>query len=152
MGRALLIWAGAAAIALVFGWLQLNYGCAYFSRGGSVMILYAVCIGVLAMRAILDYRTALDDLQIEQIMIAKLMFLEDHGREEARRQAGEEADRRLKAVGLRLARLKETSKRINTVIFVEAPIGVFGTLIWGFGDLMLPDRACQTGAWFAFAA
>lgn len=142
MGRSLLIWAGATAIAVLFAWLQLRYGCAYFSRGGSLMILYAAIVGVLAMRAILDYRTELDKLQREQIQIAKLMFVEDHGREEARRRAALEADRRLKAIDASLDQLEEASQRINNIVFVEAPIGVFGTVIWGFGDLILPNAPC----------
>lgn len=142
--RAVVIWTGAVTLAAAFAWAQTTLGCGYFARGGSVMVVYAALIGSLSMRALLDYAQELDEIQAEQVRIAKLMFAEDHDAGADGRGLAESVERMLRTVGRRLGRLRDAAMRFRRLVYVEAPIVFAGTVIWGFGDLWLPNDGCRS--------
>lgn len=140
--RALVIWAGAIAIAACFAIVQNALGCAFFQRGGSIMVAYGLIIGIFAARARSEYGIQLDALQAEQIAIAELMHNEDKGYRSDRKAARHALERKMAAVTERLESLSRASERVQYMYVVEAPIVFIGTIIWGFGDLILPSAAC----------
>lgn len=140
--RALVIWAGAIAIGAAFGTLQLSFGCDFFQRGGSMVVAYGLLIGFVAARARFEYGIQLDALQSEQIAISELMWAGDNGHAPARQAARHALERKMAAVTERLDALSRASARVQHMYIVEAPIVFVGTIIWGFGDLIVPSTGC----------
>lgn len=142
--RGVLIWFGAAAIVAGSVWLDLHFGCAFFQRGGSVLVAYVVFVGMIALRARADYAAELHAIQREQCQIAQAMYAEDHeAKSEARLRLRRQIEPRLKELDGRLARLEESGWRFQGLRVIEGPILMIGTAIWGFGDLLLNTAGCR---------
>ncbi|MEL6316146.1 MAG: hypothetical protein AAFR16_00760 [Pseudomonadota bacterium] len=136
-GRALTIWAGAAAIGGGFFALERAVGDDFFARGGCVMAGYGVVLGSLSLRAREAYGRSLDVLQSEQVHLAQLLH-EEHvaGGPRAPRDAAR-IQKLLRECEERLEKLRASSQRFTDLRRVEGPVILIGTVIWGFGDLMM---------------
>ena len=141
--RVAVIWGGAAAIVVGFYWLDLTYGCGFFQRGGAALVVYTVLVGIYSMRERAEYGDELYAIQREQSLIAQEMYAADHEvRPETQLRLRRDIEPRLKALDKRLERLQDAGDRFFGLRLVEGPLLVLGTLIWGFGDLVLATAGC----------
>lgn len=141
--RAVAIWAGALALVGAFAAADLAYGCAFFQRGGSALVVYAILVSIASMRARAEYGDELNGIQAEQVEIAQLMYAEEHDATGGARAAlARRVDRKLGALESRLSRLADAGRRFQDLRFVEGPLLIAGTLLWGFGDLLILTPGC----------
>lgn len=144
--RGVLIWLGAAAIIAAFAWADGAFGCGVFQRGGAALVIYAILVSILSLRARGEYGDELNAIQLEQCQIAQAMYAEDHApREEDRLKLRRKIEPRLKDLDRRLERLIAAGQRFQDLRVIEGPILILGTLIWGFGDLILRAPVCVLG-------
>ena len=145
--RGLLIYLGAVAIACGFAYLDSRVGCAFFQRGGAALVIYAILLSVLSLRARAAYGDELHAIQLAQSEIAQMMYEEEHeARPDTRLQLSRKIAPKLKQLRERLSRMVDTGRRFQELRVVEGPILMIGTFIWGFGDLLLRTPGCALAA------
>lgn len=127
LGREHLLYAGAAAIALIGYLVDRRIGADAFARSGSVIVAYGA---LLAGREIYHTERAIirHEARVEKLEAAYL----DASRNGAQ-GTSEDAFTRLaqNLADFRAARIE----RVGRMIYAEIFILCLGTLIWGFGDL-----------------
>lgn len=141
--RGAMVWGGAAAIVAAFYLADIFYGCTFFQRGGAALAMYAVFIGAFSVAAWADYANELQDIQQDQCEIAQAMYAEDHeARPDQQVRLRRQIEPKLKELDGRLDRLANARRLFQGLQLVEGPILIFGTLIWGFGDLLVRTAGC----------
>lgn len=143
--RAVLVWLGVFAILGGFVYLQHRHGCAFLARGGSVLVMYGVLMGYLSARHRMRYGELLDAIQSEQVLLAQLLHFEDQNPDKTQYSTAL-IEQKLEGLSKRLAELQKASRRFFGLRYVELPILLIGTALWGFGDLIeFGPAGCSIG-------
>ncbi|WP_146188835.1 hypothetical protein [Albidovulum aquaemixtae] len=123
------MYAGAAVIAIVGYLVDLRIGGNAFARAGAVMVAYGALLAgreiYLMERAITRHESRVEKLEAAYLDAAR------NGQEGSAEDAFSRLAQNLSE--FRAARIE----RVGRMIYAEILILCFGTIIWGFGDLVV---------------